>query len=51
MNIILCTWASMVLLIALFYFSEIIFEKYVSEKNPFKKWWRKNIVDGDHDEK
>jgi len=25
----------------------VLVEKYVSEKHPFKKWWRKHIVTND----
>jgi len=47
MSIILYVWVSMVLLLVLFYLSEFIIQKYVSDKNLFKKWWRKHVVSND----
>ena len=51
MNIFVYVWASTTSLIVLFYLSDFIIGEYVSDKNRFKKWWRKNIVDCDPDEK
>ena len=38
-------------LIEFFSIADFSFGEYVSDKNRFKKWWRKNIVDCDPDEK
>ena len=51
MSIFLYVWASTTSLIVLFYLFDFIIGEYVSDKNRFKKWWKKNIVDCDPDEK
>ena len=51
MGIVVCIWVSMTSLLVLFHLSEFIIEKYVSDKNRFKKWWRKNVIDIDPYEK
>lgn len=51
MRIFVYTWLVMVLLIVLFHFVGMMVEDRMSEEHPFKKWWRKNVIDKDPNEK
>lgn len=44
-------WILMLVISVIGFLFGIYVENYVSDDNPVKKWWRKNIVDVDPDDK
>ena len=51
MKVLVYVWILMIILFSLCMLFGIIVEKHVPETHPFKKWWRRNIIDRHPNEK